>query len=80
MSQFRDIDKVEGIVHYMEVTLANDHQFAHNTISLTSNLYWGQRPNWDPQAGSCKNQVYVVKSSLWPRRFYTASCDNMILN
>ena len=39
MSQFRDIDKVEGIVHYMEVTLVYDHQFAHNTISLTSNLY-----------------------------------------
>ena len=80
MSQFRYIDKVEGIVHYMEVTLVYDHHFAHNTISLTSNLYWGQRPNWNPLAGSCKNQIYVVKSSLWPRSFYTAPGDNMILN
>ena len=35
--------KSEAKVHYIEVTLVHDHQFAHNTISLTSNLYWGQR-------------------------------------
>ena len=64
----------------MEVTLVNDYCFAHKTISLTSRLYWGQRPNWTPLAGSSKNQVYVLKSSLWKRGFYTASGDNMISN
>ena len=43
MCQFLHIGKFEIIVHYMEVTLDNDHQFAPSLISLTSNLYWGQR-------------------------------------
>ena len=27
----------------MKVAMANDYQFAHNTISLASKMYWGQR-------------------------------------
>ena len=39
MSQFPGNDKVEVIVHNIEVALVHDHQFAPNTISLTSNLF-----------------------------------------
>ena len=69
MSPFLGTGEFYDIVLYMEVTLVNDYYYAHKTISLTSSLYWGQRPNWNPLAGSCKNQIYVVKSSLWPRSF-----------
>ena len=36
---FPDIGKFETIVLNMEVTLVKDYHYAHNMISLTSNLY-----------------------------------------
>ena len=38
---FPDVGEFETIVLIMKVTLVKAHHYAHNTIALTSNLYWG---------------------------------------
>ena len=36
MFQFPGIGKFEVVILHMEVTLVNDYQYAHNTISLSN--------------------------------------------
>ena len=49
ISQLLCIGELEVIVLILEVAMVNDYQLAPNIISMTSKLYWGQRPKCNPQ-------------------------------
>ena len=62
MCQFPGIGKFDIIVDLMEATLVYDYWNAYNIMPLTSNLYWGQRPE-------CENPCFWSKirsMSKWP--------------
>ena len=49
ISQLLCIGELEVKVLILEVAMVNDYQLAPNIISMTSKLYWGQRPKCNPQ-------------------------------
>ena len=57
-----DIGEFETIVLNMEVSMVKDSHYAHNIISITSNLYWGYRPKYENPCFSSK----IRSMTKWP--------------